>query len=71
MAKERISMRKIKEILRLYFEVKLSHRQIAVINHIGRTTAQEYILRFKTSSLLWPLAASVTEENWKINIPHK
>ena len=62
MAKERISMRKIKEILRLYFEATLSHRQIAVINHIGRTTAQEYILRFKASGLLWPLAASVTEE---------
>ena len=45
MAKERLSMRKIKEVLRLYFEHQQSIRQIAQSCNIARSTVQEYLHR--------------------------
>jgi len=55
-------MRKIKEVLRLHYEAALSHRDIAVVNKIGRTTAQEYISRFKASGLAWPLSENLSDQ---------
>ena len=55
MSKERLSMRKIKEVLRLRFEHGLSHRVIATSCGIGITSAREYIVRAKAAGLLWPL----------------
>ena len=51
-------MRKIKEVLRLKFEVGLSARQIAVSLQVGRATIGEYLNRFAASGLTWPCAAS-------------
>ena len=50
-------MRKIKEVLRLKFEVGLSARQIAVSLQVGRTTIGDYLNRFAASGLTWPFAA--------------
>jgi hypothetical protein len=47
MAKERIRMRKIKEILRVGFEQGLSQRKVALCCRLGRSTVQEYFRRFK------------------------
>lgn len=55
MANERITMRKIKEALRLLFGLKLSQAQTARSLNIGRTTVVEYAHRFKVSGLPWPL----------------
>ncbi len=55
MANERISMRKIKETLRLRFGLGLSQRQTAQSINIGRSTVQEYEDRFKAAGLSWPL----------------
>lgn len=62
MAKERISMRKIKEVLRLSYEGGLSMRQVAICCNLGRSTTQEYFRRFRAAGLSWPLAAELTEE---------
>jgi response regulator of citrate/malate metabolism len=43
MAKERLSMRNIKEALRLRFEHQQSSRQIAKSCTIARSTVQEYL----------------------------
>lgn len=51
-------MRKIKEVLRLKFEVGLSARQIAVSLQVGRATIGDYLNRFAASGLTWPFAAS-------------
>ncbi len=45
MARERLSMRKIKEVLRLRHEHGLSHRAIAKSCGIGVTAAREYLVR--------------------------
>jgi transposase len=62
MSKERIVMRKIREILRLHFENKLSINQISEVCSIARSTVQEYLRRFNTSKLPWPLPTDLTDE---------
>ena len=47
-------MRKIREVLRLKFEVGLSARQIAVSVQVGRVTVGDYLNRFAANGLTWP-----------------
>jgi transposase len=54
-------MRKIREVLRLKFEVGLSARQIAVSLQVGRATVGDYLNRFAASGLTWPSALTDTE----------
>src|SRR5450755_3563824 len=51
----RKSMRKIKEVLRLRFELKLEQRQIARICSIAVSTVHEYLKRAEAAKLGWPL----------------
>jgi transposase len=51
MANKRINMRKVRELLRLYFTQGQSARQGAKIVGIGKTSASEYISGFKNSGL--------------------
>jgi len=62
MVKERISMRKIKEVIRLHKDAGLKPKKISIVVDIGRTTVQEYILRFKASNLPWPLPINLSDE---------
>ncbi len=55
MPKERLSMRKIKEVLRLRWGCGLSQRQIAESCSIARSTVGEYVLRAQAAGLEWPL----------------
>jgi transposase len=55
MAKERLSMRKIKEILRLKWGCSLSNRQIGISCSISHSTVADYLLRAKLAGLSWPL----------------
>lgn len=55
MAGERLSMRKIKEVLRLKWEHSLSARKIAQSCSIARSTVSEYLIRAEQAGLLWPL----------------
>ena len=55
MAKERLSMRKIKEVLRLHFEQKQFVRQIARSGNIARSTVADYLSRAEQAGLTWPL----------------
>ena len=55
MAKERLSMRKIKEILRLKFDCHLTERQIAKSCSVARSTVAKYISGAQTAGVSWPL----------------
>ena len=56
MAAERLSMRQVREILRLKFENGLGSRKIAAsYGGVGRTTVDDYVARFKAAGLSWPL----------------
>ena len=63
---KRLSMRKIKEVLRLRFEVGLSGRQIARSCGMGRTTVREYLQRAKRVGVCWPLPAGMTDGDLEI-----
>ncbi len=54
-------MRKIREVLRLKFEVGLSARQISTSLHVGRATVGDYLNRFAASGLTWPSALTDAE----------
>ena len=55
MSRKRISMRKIKEVLRLKYETDLSYDEIGRSCSIGHTTVGEYLNRAKKAGLRWPL----------------
>ena len=59
MPRERISMRKIKEVLRLVFDCKASKCQAAKTCGISHSTASDYMARFKASGFAWPLPEDV------------
>ena len=55
MAGRRLSMRKIKEVLRLKWQNGCSNKQIAQSCNITRSTVREYLRRARDASLRWPL----------------
>src|ERR1044071_7156625 len=52
---ERTPMRKIKEVLRLHFETRLSERQISKICALGKGTVRRFLKRAEVAALSWPL----------------
>lgn len=61
MANSRLSMRKIKDVLRLHFERNLSARQIGHSLKISHNTATQYLHRARTAGLAWPLPADLSD----------
>lgn len=61
MPAKRLSMRKIKEILRLKWDRKLSNRQIATTCGISRPTVREYLRRAAEVGLSWPLPPALDD----------
>lgn len=55
MPARRLPMRKIKEILRLKFDRKLTNRQIAGSCSIPHSTVANYLFRARAAGLSWPL----------------
>lgn len=62
MPRERVSMRKIRELLRLKFESGLSIRQIATSLRIGVGSVHDHLARVRVAELSWPLPEGLTEE---------
>ena len=63
MATRRLSMRKIKEVLRLHHEKGFSTRQIAKSLGIGRSTVHDYLNRAQQAGLNWPLTLDLDESS--------
>ena len=61
MANPRISMRKIKDVLRLRYEAGLSYRQIAASLQLSFGTVANYLDRAATAGLTWPLPEELSE----------
>ena len=62
MPAERLSMRKLREALRLHFELGLSSRGIGKSCQASSSTVQGYLLRAKVAGLTWPLPAEMDDE---------
>lgn len=61
MPTERLSMRKIREVLRLSWGGKLSPREVAQSCGMGRTTVREYVQRAARAGLGWPLPEGLSD----------
>ena len=61
MAKERLSMRKIREILRLKCECHLTDRQIAKSCCVARSTVASYLSKIKSAGLKWPFPENLND----------
>lgn len=62
MAQERLTVKKIKEILRLKQEAGLSNRAIAGACNISNSTVGEYLRRAQAAGISWPLGETSEEE---------
>ncbi len=62
MPTERLSMRRIRQVLQLHFGARASARVIAGTVGIGRSTVQDYLTRAAAAGLVWPLAPEQTDE---------
>jgi transposase len=58
---KRLSMRKIKEVLRLSHDCQLKHRAVARSCGIARSTVAEYLRRAGEAGLGWPLPEDLDE----------
>lgn len=62
MGQEGLSMRKIREILRLKFGCGLSNRQIARATGCGASTVFDYLSRARSAEVSWPLSKDLDDE---------
>ena len=62
MAQARLSVRKIREVLRLKAEARWSDRQIAAATGTARSTVQECLRRAKAAGVSWPLPPECDDE---------
>ena len=52
---ERVTMRKVREVLRLKFDGNLSNLKIGKSCCLGKSTVADYLERFRRSGISWPL----------------
>lgn len=62
MSSGRISMRKIREVLRLKYELGLSQREIAISCVVSKTCVHRYIQRAQQIELTWPLPETLDDK---------
>jgi transposase len=71
MPQERLTVNKIKEILRLKYEAQLSNRAIAGACKVSNSTVGEYLKRAETAGVSWPLGEIGEEELYQKLFPEK
>ena len=54
-------MCKIKEVLRLKFELDMSERQFSKSTQVSRPTISDYLRLFAAPGLSWPLSAELAD----------
>ena len=62
MPAKRISMRKIKEVLRLSWACQQSQRQVARHCSLSRPTVKDYVARAEVAGLSWPLPDELSDD---------
>ena len=61
MAGMRMSMRKIREVLRLTHELGLSVRQVREATGVGKTAVCEYVNRARVIGITWPIPPEISD----------
>ena len=62
MSQRKLSMRNVREVLRLKFEQQLTNRKIAQSLGISHTVVNDYVRRAKKAALTWPLPENGNDE---------
>jgi len=62
MAQERLSMRKIREVLRLRWDQGLSYQLVGQSCGISKSCAETYVKRAKAAGLTWPVPEELDDE---------
>jgi DNA-binding CsgD family transcriptional regulator len=61
MPAQRLTMRRIRELLRLHYGMGASARAMAREHGVSRSTVKEYLARAAAPGLTWPLADELTD----------
>src|ERR1700758_3854127 len=61
MPKMRVSMRKIREVLRLTHELGLSVRQVSKATGVSKTAVGEFVARAKVIGITWPVPPEISD----------
>jgi hypothetical protein len=59
MPAERLSMRKVRDVLRLKHTLEMSLRQISQATGIGKTVIGEYVRRAGVLGMTWPVPEGI------------
>ena len=62
MKPKKVTVLRLKEILRLHYQAQLSTRQIARSLHLSRSVVSKYLIRARCAELQWPLPPDVGED---------
>ena len=68
MPAKRSAMRKIKEVLQLKFEARLSHKHIAAATDVSKDAVSNYVQRAIQKGLGWPLPAEMDDVSSRPNL---
>ncbi len=66
MPAERLSMRQIRDVLRLCWESRLPQRAAARSLGLGQGTVSSYLSRARAAGLAWPVCAPVSRIDVKV-----
>jgi hypothetical protein len=61
MPAERLSMRKVREVLRLKHTLGMSLRQISEATGVGKTVVGEYVRRAGVIGITWPVPEEIDD----------
>jgi len=61
MPAERLSMRKVREVLRLKHALAMSYRRISEATGVGKTQAAEYVRRAEAAGITWPVPEGIDD----------
>ena len=61
MPKKRVSMRKIREVLRLTHELGLSVREVSKATGVGKTAVGDFVARAKVIGITWPVPPEISD----------
>src|ERR1035438_3858295 len=68
---ERLSMRKVREVLRLKYEQGRSRAESAASVGIGETTVSDYLARARAAELTWAVASAMTDAEVEARLFHR
>jgi len=61
MKPKKVTVLKLKDILRLHYQAQLSTRQIARSLNVSRSVVSKYLIRARGAQLQWPLPEGIGE----------